>query len=95
MGEIFADRRRGSWTRRSAERSVGRAAGRGCAASCAGAAPYDVFNFLNLLGIEIPQNGNDEGPIARLTVTHDLIAGTGFLWRPWSSPWPTPSAPSG
>jgi len=44
--------------------------------------PYDVFNFLNLLGIEIPHEGNDEGPIARLTVTHDLIAGTGFLWGP-------------
>ena len=44
--------------------------------------PYDVFNFLNLLGIEIPHEGDDEGPIARLTVTHDLIAGTGFLWAP-------------
>jgi uncharacterized protein (TIGR00369 family) len=37
---------------------------------------------LNLLGIEIPHEGDDEGPIARLTVTHDLIAGTGFLWAP-------------
>ena len=44
--------------------------------------PYDVFNFLHLLGIEIPHDGDDEGPIARLTVTHDLIAGTGFLWAP-------------
>ncbi len=44
--------------------------------------PYDVYNFLNLLGIEIssPDSGGD--PIARLTVTHDLIAGTGFLWAP-------------
>ena len=24
--------------------------------------PYDVFNFLNLLGIEIPQAGDDDGP---------------------------------
>jgi uncharacterized protein (TIGR00369 family) len=44
--------------------------------------PYDVYNFLNLLGIEIsvPDSGRD--PVARLTVTHDLIAGTGFLWAP-------------
>ena len=44
--------------------------------------PYDVYNFLNLLGIEIsaPDSGRD--PVARLTVTHALIAGTGFLWAP-------------
>lgn len=43
--------------------------------------PYDVRNFLDLLGIEI-----DEAPDAPLagqfTVTHALIAGTGFLWAP-------------
>ncbi len=44
--------------------------------------PYDVFNFLNLLGIEIPTIGSGEDPIARLTVRHDLIAGTGYLWAP-------------
>jgi 1,4-dihydroxy-2-naphthoyl-CoA hydrolase len=44
--------------------------------------PYDAFNFLNLLGIEIQQAGPDEYPLARLTVGHDLIAGTGFLWAP-------------
>jgi 1,4-dihydroxy-2-naphthoyl-CoA hydrolase len=49
---------------------------------CAVPPPYDVYNFLNLLGIEIssPESGGD--PYARLTVTHDLIAGTGFLWAP-------------
>src|SRR6516225_2190412 len=44
--------------------------------------PYDVYNFLNLLGIEISSPDSGEGPIARLTVTHDLIAGTGYLWAP-------------
>jgi uncharacterized protein (TIGR00369 family) len=44
--------------------------------------PYDVFNFLNLLGIEIPDAGTGAEPLARLTVTHPLIAGTGFLWAP-------------
>ena len=44
--------------------------------------PYDVCNFLNLLGIEIPMPDEDDDPVARLTVTHDLIAGTGFLWAP-------------
>jgi 1,4-dihydroxy-2-naphthoyl-CoA hydrolase len=44
--------------------------------------PYDVFNFLNLLGIEIHEAGPGEYPLARLTVTHQLIAGTGFLWAP-------------
>ena len=44
--------------------------------------PYDVFNFLNLLGIEIPEVGAGEEPVARLMVTHPLIAGTGFLWAP-------------
>ena len=42
--------------------------------------PYDVYNFLNLLGIDIDSPESDNGPIARLTVTHNLIAGTGYLW---------------
>ena len=43
--------------------------------------PYDVHNFLNLLGISV--NDADTGPLAgRFTVTHDLIAGTGYLWAP-------------
>jgi 1,4-dihydroxy-2-naphthoyl-CoA hydrolase len=43
--------------------------------------PYDVHNFLNLLGIEV--NDTPEGPLAgTFTVTHALIAGTGFLWAP-------------
>ena len=42
--------------------------------------PYDVHNFLNLLGIEIAAEG--EQTTARLTVHHDLIAGTGYLWAP-------------
>jgi uncharacterized protein (TIGR00369 family) len=44
--------------------------------------PYDVYNFLNLLGIEISAPDSGQSPIARLTVSHDLIAGTGFLWAP-------------
>jgi 1,4-dihydroxy-2-naphthoyl-CoA hydrolase len=42
--------------------------------------PYDVHNFLHLLGIEIA--GEGEQTTARLTVRHDLIAGTGYLWAP-------------
>lgn len=42
--------------------------------------PYDVFNFLNLLGIEI--DGEGDQTVGRLTVTHALIAGTGYLWAP-------------
>jgi 1,4-dihydroxy-2-naphthoyl-CoA hydrolase len=42
--------------------------------------PYDVFNFLRLLGIEIVGEGEETS--ARLTVRHDLIAGTGYLWAP-------------
>jgi uncharacterized protein (TIGR00369 family) len=42
--------------------------------------PYDVHNFLNLLGIEIV--GEDENTVGRLTVGHTLIAGTGYLWAP-------------
>ena len=44
--------------------------------------PYDVFNFLNLLGITIPDADTRRDPVARLTVRHELIAGTGFLWAP-------------
>ncbi|MCU1451435.1 MAG: putative esterase [Acidimicrobiales bacterium] len=42
--------------------------------------PYDVHNFLRLLGVEILEDGEDT--TARLTVSHDLIAGTGYLWAP-------------
>jgi 1,4-dihydroxy-2-naphthoyl-CoA hydrolase len=43
--------------------------------------PYDVDNFLGLLGIEVSDRG-DDGARARLVVRHELIAGTGFLWAP-------------
>jgi 1,4-dihydroxy-2-naphthoyl-CoA hydrolase len=43
--------------------------------------PYDVHNFLNLLGIEIDER--DSAVLAgRFTVSHSLIAGTGYLWAP-------------
>ena len=42
--------------------------------------PYDVHNFLDLLGIEI--QGEGDQTVARLTVSHALIAGTGYLWAP-------------
>jgi hypothetical protein len=35
---------------------------------------------LDLLGIEMRDQGPDT--TARLTVTHPLIAGTGYLWAP-------------
>jgi len=44
--------------------------------------PYDARNFLQLLGIDLPLPDEDRDPEARLTVTHPLIAGTGFLWAP-------------
>jgi 1,4-dihydroxy-2-naphthoyl-CoA hydrolase len=44
--------------------------------------PYDARNFLQLLGIDVPLPDEDRDPVARLTVTHALIAGTGFLWAP-------------
>ncbi len=43
-------------------------------------APYDATLFLDLLGIEVPLN--EPNAEARLTVTHPLIAGTGYLWAP-------------
>jgi uncharacterized protein (TIGR00369 family) len=43
-------------------------------------APYDASLFLKMLGIEIPMD--QENPVARLRVTHPLIAGTGYLWAP-------------
>ena len=43
--------------------------------------PYDARNFLQLLGIVVPPIEEDRLE-ARLTVTHPLIAGTGFLWAP-------------
>ena len=42
--------------------------------------PYDVNNFLRLLGIEIIGDGEETS--GRLVVGHDLIAGTGYLWAP-------------
>ena len=45
--------------------------------------PYDAFNFLNMLGVQVvPPEDGGEDLVARLTVHHDLIAGTGFLWAP-------------
>jgi len=44
--------------------------------------PYDAMNFLNLLGIELSPLDPEHYPIARVTVRHDLIAGTGYLWAP-------------
>jgi len=43
-------------------------------------APYDVNNFLRLLGIEI--DDDPEQLAGRFIVRHDLIAGTGYLWAP-------------
>jgi uncharacterized protein (TIGR00369 family) len=40
--------------------------------------PYDVHNLLRLLGIDV----DEERLTGRFTVTHDLIAGTGYLWAP-------------
>jgi uncharacterized protein (TIGR00369 family) len=42
--------------------------------------PYDARLFLELLGIEISEDGTRA--VARLTITHRLIAGTGYLWAP-------------
>jgi 1,4-dihydroxy-2-naphthoyl-CoA hydrolase len=42
--------------------------------------PYDVRNFLNLLGIDLVEDSPE--PEGRFTVTHALIAGTGYLWAP-------------
>src|SRR3984885_13161097 len=44
--------------------------------------PYDARNFLQLLGIDLPLPEEARDPVARLTVTHPLIAGTGYLWAP-------------
>lgn len=43
--------------------------------------PYDVYEFLNLLGIEIAGE-LDSDAVARLVVRHELLAGTGYLWAP-------------
>src|SRR5438270_12518722 len=43
--------------------------------------PYDVHNFLDLLGIHI-DDPDAEHPTGRFTVSHPLIAGTGYLWAP-------------
>jgi 1,4-dihydroxy-2-naphthoyl-CoA hydrolase len=45
-------------------------------------APYDAQNFLRLLGIDVPMPEEDRDMVARLTVSHALIAGTGYLWAP-------------
>ncbi len=45
-------------------------------------APYDAQNFLRLLGIDVPMPEEDRDMVARLTVSHTLIAGTGYLWAP-------------
>lgn len=42
--------------------------------------PYAADNFLNLLGITVEEI--DGANVARLVVSHDLIAGTGYLWAP-------------
>jgi 1,4-dihydroxy-2-naphthoyl-CoA hydrolase len=42
--------------------------------------PYSADNFLNMLGIVVEPDGDDL--VARLIVSHALIAGTGFLWAP-------------
>ena len=44
-------------------------------------APYDVHNFLRLLGIEIDEDVPEQ-LAGRFIVRHDLIAGTGYLWAP-------------
>jgi 1,4-dihydroxy-2-naphthoyl-CoA hydrolase len=46
------------------------------------AEPYDAQNFLRLLGIDVPLPEEDRDMVARLTVGHSLIAGTGYLWAP-------------
>jgi uncharacterized protein (TIGR00369 family) len=46
------------------------------------AEPYDAQNFLRLLGIDVPMPDEDRDMVARLTVSHNLIAGTGYLWAP-------------
>jgi 1,4-dihydroxy-2-naphthoyl-CoA hydrolase len=43
--------------------------------------PYDLHNLLNLLGITLDED-DLEKLTGRFTVTHDLIAGTGYLWAP-------------
>jgi uncharacterized protein (TIGR00369 family) len=42
--------------------------------------PYDAQLFLAMLGITTSEDEGD--PVGRLTVTHPLIAGTGYLWAP-------------
>jgi uncharacterized protein (TIGR00369 family) len=44
-------------------------------------APYDVHNLLDLLGITLEEE-NFDALRGQFTVTHDLIAGTGYLWAP-------------
>ena len=44
--------------------------------------PYDVYNLLNLLGISVDTDDAPDRVAGRFTVTHPLIAGTGYLWAP-------------
>src|SRR6476620_4619470 len=43
--------------------------------------PYDVHNLLDMLGITLEEE-NFEALRGQFTVTHSLIAGTGYLWAP-------------
>ncbi|HUC05697.1 MAG TPA: PaaI family thioesterase [Acidimicrobiales bacterium] len=43
-------------------------------------APYDAMLLLDMLGIEL--SDDEDESVARLTVTHPLLAGTGYLWAP-------------
>ena len=56
--------------------------GSGTLVAVAPPAPYDAQNFLRLLGIDVPMPEEDRDMVARLTVSHALIAGTGYLWAP-------------
>jgi 1,4-dihydroxy-2-naphthoyl-CoA hydrolase len=43
--------------------------------------PYDLHNFLDLLGIVLHED-DDTQITGQFTATHPLIAGNGFLWAP-------------
>jgi uncharacterized protein (TIGR00369 family) len=45
-------------------------------------APYDANLLLSMLGIVMEEDVAEGAMVGRLTVTHPLIAGTGFLWAP-------------
>ena len=84
-----ASGRRGVGAARGVGVGVGGGAGRtrpaapvGHTVGVAPAEPYDAQNFLRLLGIDVPLPEEDRDMVARLTVGHSLIAGTGYLWAP-------------